>query len=204
MAHDETELTPEDMQKRVARFADLVPYKDTMNAAHGIAPEAMQLMSSDKVFPVMSPEGWAGRSKIAPIKGAPGLTVTIAECPPGDSSGLHKHTDTVENFFCIEGEIEIVWGSEGENAITLGPLDFVSIPAGVYREGACSWPSRPHPRKPRTRSSTPPPRAKKSNAASAARPATPWRESASGSANNADPIACSTWPCPPTCSATTS
>lgn len=134
MAHDETELTPEDMQKRVARFADLVPYKDTMNAAHGIAPEAMQLMSSDKVFPVMSPEGWAGRSKIAPIKGAPGLTVTIAECPPGDSSGLHKHTDTVENFFCIEGEIEIVWGSEREHSITLGPLDFVSVPAGVYRE----------------------------------------------------------------------
>ena len=134
MAHDETELTPEDMQKRVARFADLVPYKDTMNAAHGIAPEAMQLMSSDKVFPVMSPEGWAGRSKIAPIKGAPGLTVTIAECPPGDSSGLHKHTDTVENFFCVEGEIEILWGSKGENSITLGPLDFVSVPAGVYRE----------------------------------------------------------------------
>ena len=134
MAHDETELTPEDMQKRVARYADLVPYKDTMNAAHGIAPEAMQLMSSDKVFPVMSPEGWAGRSKIAPIKGAPGLTVTIAECPPGDSSGLHKHTDTVENFFCVEGEIEILWGSKGENSITLGPLDFVSVPAGVYRE----------------------------------------------------------------------
>ena len=134
MAHDETELSPEDMQKRVARFADLVPYKDTMNAAHGIAPEAMQLMSSDKVFPVMSPEGWEGRSKIAPIKGAQGLTVTIAECPPGDSSGLHKHTDTVENFFCIEGEIEIVWGSEREHSITLGPLDFVSVPAGVYRE----------------------------------------------------------------------
>lgn len=134
MAHDETEISPEDMQKRVARFADLVPYKDTMNDAHGIAPEAMQLMSSDKVFPVMSPSDWEGRSKIAPIKGAPGLTVTIAECPPGDSSGLHKHTDTVENFFCIEGEIEIVWGSAGENSITLGPLDFVSVPAGVYRE----------------------------------------------------------------------
>ena len=80
--------TPEEMEKRVARFDDLVPYKDTMNATHGIDPEAMQMMSSDKVFPVMSPEGWAGRSKVAPVKGAPGLTVTIAECPPGDSSGL--------------------------------------------------------------------------------------------------------------------
>jgi len=134
MAHDENEPTPEDMQARVARFADLVPYKDTMNAAHGIAPEAMQMMSSDKVYPVMSPEGWEGRSKIAPVKGAAGLTVTIAECPPGDSSGLHKHTNTVENFFCIEGNFEITWGTAGEHAIELGSLDFVSIPAGVYRE----------------------------------------------------------------------
>ena len=134
MAHDENELSPRCMQARVARFADLVPYKDTMNTAHGIPPEAMQMMSSDKVYPVMSPEGWEGRSKIAPVKGAAGLTITIAECPPGDSSGLHKHIDTVENFFCIEGNFEITWGAEGEHAIELGPLDFVSVPAGVYRE----------------------------------------------------------------------
>ena len=134
MAHDETELGPDLMQARVARFADLVPYKDTMNDAHGIAPEAMQMMSSDKVYPVMSPEGWEGRSKIAPVKGAAGLTVTIAECPPGDSSGLHKHTATVENFFCIEGNFEITWGDDGEHSIELGPLDFISVPAGVYRE----------------------------------------------------------------------
>ncbi|MGY8955766.1 MAG: cupin domain-containing protein [Alphaproteobacteria bacterium] len=126
--------TPEEMEKRVARFDDLVPYKDTMNATHGIDPEAMQMMSSDKVFPVMSPEGWAGRSKVAPVKGAPGLTVTIAECPPGDSSGLHKHTATVENFFCIQGSFDITWGANGENAIRLEPLDFISVPAGVYRE----------------------------------------------------------------------
>ena len=134
MAKDEINLTPEEMNRRVARFSDLVPYKDTMNAAHGIDPEAMKMMSSDNVFPVMSPEGWEGRSKIAPVKGADGLTVTIAECPPGDSSGLHKHTDTVENFFCIQGTFEIVWGENTEHSITLNPMDFVSVPAGVYRE----------------------------------------------------------------------
>lgn len=129
-------ITPsvDDMQKRVARFDDLVPYKDTMNDAHGIPPEAMQMMSSDKVFPVMSPEGWEGRSKVAPVKGAAGLTVTIAECPPGDSSGLHKHTATVENFFCIQGTFDITWGDEGEHSIRLEPMDFISVPAGVYRE----------------------------------------------------------------------
>jgi quercetin dioxygenase-like cupin family protein len=131
---DDVTVSPDQMEARIARFGDLVPYKDTMNAAHGIPPEAMRMMSSDKVFPVMSPEGWAGRSKIAPVKGAPGLTVTIAECPPGDRSGLHKHTDTVENFFCIEGEFEIIWGAQAENSVRLGPLDFISVPAGVYRE----------------------------------------------------------------------
>ena len=134
MSKNEIELSPEEMTKRVARFVDLVPYKDTMNAAHGIDPEAMKMMSSDNVFPVMSPEGWEGRSKIAPVKGADGLTVTIAECPPGDSSGLHKHMATVENFFCIQGTFEITWGENGANAIILEPLDFVSVPAGVYRE----------------------------------------------------------------------
>ena len=124
----------DDMQKRVARFADLVPYKDAMNDAHGIPPEAMQMMSSDKVYPVMSPEGWEGRSKVAPVKGAAGLTVTIAECPPGDSSGLHKHTATVENFFCIQGTFDITWGDEGENSVRLEPMDFISVPAGIYRE----------------------------------------------------------------------
>lgn len=127
-------VTPEEMEKRIARFADMVPYKDTMNTAHDIPPEAMQLMSSDKVFPLMCPADWEGRSKSAAVKGAPGLTVTIAECPPGDSSGLHKHTDTVENFFCVEGTFEILWGANAEHKITLNPLDFISIPAGVYRE----------------------------------------------------------------------
>lgn len=131
---DDVTITPKEMEKRTARFSNLVPYKDTMNAAHGIPPEAMRMMSSDKVFPVMTPEGWEGRSKIAPVKGAPGLTITIAECPPGDTSGLHKHTDTVENFFCIEGSFEIIWGADAQYSIELGPLDFISIPAGVYRE----------------------------------------------------------------------
>jgi len=102
--------------------------------AHGIPPQAMEMMSPDKVYPIMSPEGWAGRSKIGPVKGAPGLTVTLAECPPGDHAGLHKHTDSVENFFCVEGRFEIVWGKSGEHRVELGPLDFISVPKGVYRD----------------------------------------------------------------------
>src|SRR3546814_4385681 len=82
----------------------------------------------------MSPQGGTGRSKVAPVKCAAGLTVTIAECPPGDSAGLHKHTGSVENFFCIQGTFEIVWGKEGQHKVVLEPLDFISVPAGVYRD----------------------------------------------------------------------
>jgi len=127
-------ISPADMAKRLARFAELKPYKDTMNDAHGIPPEAMRMMSPDKVYPIMSPAGWTGRSKIAPVKGAPGLTITLAECPPGDHAGLHKHTDAVENFFCVEGRFEITWGANGEHRVVLDALDFISIPAGVYRD----------------------------------------------------------------------
>jgi len=131
---DDLELSPAEMQARLARFGDLKPYKETLNAAHGIPAQAMEMMSSDKVYPVMSPRGWTGRSKVAPVKGADGLTVTIAECPPGDHAGLHKHLDSVENFFCIEGRFEIVWGREGAHRVELGPLDFISVPKGVYRD----------------------------------------------------------------------
>lgn len=120
--------------QRVARYDKLVPYKDAMNAASGIPQEAMMMMSPDKVMPIMSPLGWAGRSKLAPVKGAPGLTITLAECPPGDSAGLHKHTAAVENFFCIQSCFEIVWGEAGQFSTILEPLDFVSVPAGVYRD----------------------------------------------------------------------
>lgn len=131
---NDVDISPEQMQRRLARFRELKPYKQTMNEAHGIPPQAMEMMSSDKVYPIMSPEGWTGRSSVAPVKGAAGLTITLAECPPGDHAGLHKHTDSVENFFCIEGRFEIVWGKNGEHRVELGPLDFISIPQGVYRD----------------------------------------------------------------------
>ena len=127
-------VTPAEMAKRLARFAELKPYKDALNDAHGIPPEAMRMMSPDKVYPIMSPEGWTGRSKIAPVKGSPGLSITLVECPPGDHAGLHKHVGSVENFFCIEGRFEITWGASGEQRVVLDALDFISIPAGVYRD----------------------------------------------------------------------
>lgn len=120
--------------QRVARYAKLVPYKDSINSDSGVPQEAVMMMSPDKVMPIMAPADWEGRSKVAPVKGAPGLTVTLAECPPGDSAGLHKHMGSVENFFCVQSRFEITWGDEGQFSTILEPLDFISVPAGVYRD----------------------------------------------------------------------
>lgn len=127
------DVSMEEMSRRTARFKDLKPYKQTQNDANGIPPGAMEMVSAKSVYPVMSPEGWAGRNSIAPVKGAPGITISLAECPPGDSPGLHAHEKAVENFFCVRGRFEITWGDNGEHSIILEPLDFVSVPPGVSR-----------------------------------------------------------------------
>ena len=128
------ELKPEDMAKRIARFKDLTPYKQSIMENTGIPAEAIEMVSAKSVYPVMSPANWQGRSAVAPVKGKDGLTVTIAECPPGNNPGLHSHSHTVENFFCLNGRFRISWGENGDNSIELEPLDFISIPAGVYRD----------------------------------------------------------------------
>ena len=80
---DSMDLKPEDMAKRIARFQDLKPYKQSIMENTGIPAEAVEIVSAKSVYPVMAPEGWKGRAAVAPVKGKDGLTVAIAECPPG-------------------------------------------------------------------------------------------------------------------------
>lgn len=127
------DVSIDEMSRRTARFGDMKPYKQTQNDAQGIPPAAIEKVSAKSVYPVMSPEGWAGRNSMAAVKGAPGLTVSLAECPPGDNPGLHAHENAVENFICVRGRFEISWGDEGENSTILEPLDFISVPPGVCR-----------------------------------------------------------------------
>lgn len=126
-------VTPEDMAKRTARFGNLVSYQAQQERATGIPAAAFEQIAAHRIFPVLVPENYAGRSSMAPLKGPPGLVVTIAECPPGDGAGLHAHEQSVENFLCLNGRFEIAWGDKGEHSLILEPLDFVAIPRGVCR-----------------------------------------------------------------------
>ena len=126
-------LTPEQMETRVARFDKLQTYQRQNFDAHNIPPGAVEKVTARKVYPVMAPADYQGRSAGAPVKGPRGLIVSIAECEPGNGPGLHRHLNTVENFFCLSGRFEISWGDQGEHKLTLEPLDMISVPRGENR-----------------------------------------------------------------------
>jgi uncharacterized RmlC-like cupin family protein len=127
-------LTPEQMQARVARFDRLQSYQQQNFEVHNIPPGAVEKVAARKVFPVMAPADYQGRSAGAPVKGPRGLIVTIAECEPGNGPGLHRHLNTVENFMCLSGRFEIAWGDDGEHTLVLDPLDMISVPRGENRK----------------------------------------------------------------------
>jgi quercetin dioxygenase-like cupin family protein len=126
-------LSPEMMETRVARFGKLQTYQRQNFEAHGIPSGAVEKVTARRVYPVMAPADYQGRSAGAPVKGPRGLIVSIAECEPGNGSGLHRHLNTVENFLCLAGRFEIAWGNDGEYTLVLEPLDMVSVPRGENR-----------------------------------------------------------------------
>jgi uncharacterized RmlC-like cupin family protein len=116
-------LTPEQMETRVARFDKLATYQRQNFEANSIPSGAVEKVTAD----------YQGRSAGAPVKGPRGLIVSIAECEPGNGPGLHRHLNTVENFFCLSGRFEIAWGDRGEHTLVLEPLDMISVPRGENR-----------------------------------------------------------------------
>ena len=127
-------VTREEMARRTARFKDLKSYQYQNEAAAGIPQAVLEKIAAHRVYPLMVPETYSGRSALAPIKGAPGVVLSIAECPPGDGPAMHIHEQTIENFFCLSGRFEIAWGDRGaEDSVVLEPLDFISVPPGVPR-----------------------------------------------------------------------
>lgn len=126
-------LDPQAMEARVARFNKLQTYQQQNFATHGIPPGAVEKITARRVYPVMAPADYQGRSAGAPVKGPRGLIVTIAECEPGNGPGLHRHLNTVENFLCLSSRFEIAWGDDGEHTLVLDPLDMISVPRGENR-----------------------------------------------------------------------
>ena len=126
-------VTQEEMEKRVARYKNLKPLK--MQEEREVPVEAADLVWARKLLSVISLEGDQETpiNSSAPIKGAGGITITNAECPPGTGPTLHAHRETFETFTVLKGRFKVYWNDDGDAEFDLDLHDTISVPPGVCR-----------------------------------------------------------------------
>ena len=121
------------MARRVARYTELDPLEVQKNT--NLPQEAADIVWARKLLSVVGLEDDADTpiNSAAPIKGAAGITVTLAQCPPGTGPSLHAHQQTFETFTVMKGRFEVYWNDTGENRLELDLYDTISVPPGVCR-----------------------------------------------------------------------
>ena len=126
------QISLDEMQKRIARFRSLKPLP-IQNPS--IPEKARDVVYSRKLLSVIGLEQNAQTpiNAEAPIRGAAGMTVTLAVCPPGQGPGLHSHRQTYETFTVMKGRFEVSWNDDGSGRAVLELYDTVSFPPGVCR-----------------------------------------------------------------------
>ena len=125
-------LSAEQMRNRIARYRDLKPLP-IQNPS--IPEKARDVIYSRKLLSVIGLEQNAQTpiNAEAPIRGAAGMTLTLAVCPPGQGPGLHSHRQTYETFTVLKGRFEVSWNDDGSGRAVLDLYDTVSFPPGVCR-----------------------------------------------------------------------
>lgn len=126
-------ISAEQMSKRVARYDALAPLPIQSNPNIPLA--ARDIVYARKLLSVIGLESNAATAVNvgAPIRGAGGMTITLAVCPPGQGPGLHAHQATFETFTVLQGRFEVRWNDDGEDRIVLERYDTISVPPGVCR-----------------------------------------------------------------------
>lgn len=125
--------SPEQMETHIARFAQLAPKSRRYAEDVGIPREAFEMIAAKSIYLLMAPEGAGGANAAPAVRGAPGLTVNLCECPPGNGPMLHAHQRTRETFLCLRGRFEVCWGDHGEHRTVLEEFDMIAVPPNVSR-----------------------------------------------------------------------
>ena len=126
-------ISQEEMDERIARFTNLEPME--AQKSMDVPIEAADIVWSRKLLSVIGLEDGLQTpiNSSAPIKGAAGITITLAQCPPGTGPSLHAHRQTYETFTVMKGRFEVYWNDNGENRVELNLYDTISVPPGVCR-----------------------------------------------------------------------
>lgn len=116
----DTQISPDEMLKRIARFKDLMPM------------DYGQMKGGESVSRKMQGFTVIGHvTKAAPpIAGDHGFTVAFNKVQAGAGAPLHSHA-VVEVFVPLSGKWKFFWGENGEGEAELEAWDTISFPAGI-------------------------------------------------------------------------
>ena len=128
------EYTPEQMQKRVARFDQLKypPNRYHDSQLPGNTRKNYLVVGTGLIAP-----GGTDPWSAIPVK--EGFQMSFIKAEPGNGPMLHNH-DTNETFVCLEGKWKVIWGLKAEHEVLLNKYD-VSIPPFVPRRFECVEPA---------------------------------------------------------------
>ena len=126
------DIGPDGMAEHIVRRAGWHPKQGNYTEL-GIPTEAYEMLTAKTLYTLLAPGNAAGSHQFTSAKGPDGLSISIAECPPGDGPMLHAHMETHEIFFCLEGRFELRGGDAGEHSDVLDRFDMVDVPLGVTR-----------------------------------------------------------------------
>src|ERR1700682_2698674 len=118
-------VTKEEMLERVAVFRELTPSSRPLVDA-GLPQFHRQ------IFNIIGGGVTEDATMKVPITAVDGFHLSIIKAGPGKGTGLHDHK-TVEVFMPLTGTWSVQWGDEGENELTLGQWDVISVPTGIMR-----------------------------------------------------------------------
>ena len=127
-------ISKKEMLNRVSFFNNLKPLPIQMDK--NIPQEGKDIVYARELLSIIGLEDKKHNTPInqnAPIKGAAGITMTIAKCPPGQGPGLHNHQSTYETFTVLRGVFLVEWNDDGSESVELNEFDTISVPPGVCR-----------------------------------------------------------------------
>lgn len=120
-------MTPEEMQKRIVRYGDLVPCKTAFIDAH--TPGSDQKEN----FTIIGGGVSESPDQHVHIADTPGFNIGAAGQPPRCRNSLHCHR-TAEVFTVHKGRWRFFWGRYGKaGEVVLEEGDIINIPTGIFR-----------------------------------------------------------------------
>lgn len=119
------QVSKDEMLKRVAIFKNLTPSSRPLIDA--VLPQFQR-----EIFTIIGGGVLEDANAKTPITAVEGFHLSIIKAGPSKGTGLHNHK-TVEVFMPLTGTWSVQWGDQGENELTLGQYDVISVPVGVMR-----------------------------------------------------------------------